>query len=137
MIRQLSREIDRLSLIMATPPDSRRVIYLLVRTDLKMGAGKIAAQCGHAIQALTRRLSERQYQTYCQDNSTKICLKVPDLATLEKIAQAVQEEDPEIPLFQVRDAGHTQVPPDTVTCLGIGPVPREQLAHLLGTLKLL
>jgi len=37
----------------------------------------------------------------------------------------------------VRDRGLTQVPPGTITCLGLGPAPADLLDSLTGNLTLL
>jgi PTH2 family peptidyl-tRNA hydrolase len=42
-----------------------------------------------------------------------------------------------LPVYLVRDRGLTQVPPDTVTCLGIGPAPTNLVDNLTGDLALL
>lgn len=53
------------------------VIYLIVRNDLKMGKGKIAAQCCHAIQYLTiKNLNTTIFKNYLRGGHAKVCLKV-------------------------------------------------------------
>ncbi len=53
--------------------------------ELKMGKGKIAAQCGHAIMGLLQRVQRQapdllpQYEYYGQ---AKIALRVPDVAEM-------------------------------------------------------
>ena len=36
----------------------------------------------------------------------------------------------------VKDAGHTEIPPGTVTVLGIGPAPRDSVDAFTGDLQL-
>lgn len=39
-------------------------MYLIVRTDLKMGKGKIAAQCCHGVQYLTMNNINKNHSSY-------------------------------------------------------------------------
>jgi PTH2 family peptidyl-tRNA hydrolase len=48
-----------------------------------------------------------------------------------------QALDAGLPAQLVRDAGRTLIPEGTVTCLGIGPAPAEQIDRLTGALALL
>jgi len=36
----------------------------------------------------------------------------------------------------VKDAGHTEIPPGTVTVVGIGPGPRSEIDKITGDLQL-
>lgn len=87
-------------------------MYVLVDGDLKMGRGKVAAQVGHAVQAMTERhVGSRAWRTYREAGSRKIILRgtSEQLATLARSPQAVV----------VRDAGHTQVPAGSVTAVAV------------------
>lgn len=37
----------------------------------------------------------------------------------------------------MKDAGHTELPPGTITCLGIGPDDDKKIDKITGNLKLL
>jgi PTH2 family peptidyl-tRNA hydrolase len=111
------------------------VIYLLIREDLKMTKGKIAAQCGHAVENLILKCPKGDLQTYQRHGSPKICLKLKDEAELEQLRPQIYGEG--IPHYIVVDAGRTQIPAGSMTCLGIGPYPKEKLTTLLQNFKLL
>ena len=40
-----------------------------------------------------------------------------------------------LPVVKVHDAGKTQIEPNTVTCIGIGPVPAERIDPIIKDLK--
>lgn len=111
------------------------VIYLLVRADLRMGKGKIAAQCGHAVEYLLRRCGRPVWNAYSLSGSAKIVLSVPDLTELKSIEQACKEN--KVLTELVIDAGRTQVASDTPTVLGIGPVRRKNVREIVSHLKLI
>lgn len=100
------------------------VVYLLVRTDLRMGKGKIGVQCGHAIENLIISSGNggssevwRRYRREC--GSRKICYGVTEPG-LWSVVDFCQEN--RIPCVEVSDAGLTQVASGTVTCAAIGPI---------------
>jgi PTH2 family peptidyl-tRNA hydrolase len=55
----------------------------------------------------------------------------------ELLALEEQANDLSLPNALIVDRGLTEVPPDTITCLGIGPAPAEQIDKLTGKLPLL
>lgn len=115
--------------------ENDKVIYLIVRNDLKMGKGKIAAQCGHAIQYTLRHCDDTLYKQYEQSGSPKICLKVETYEDFHSLRLKLYVAN--IRAFTVVDAGHTQVEANTETCFAIGPVSKEKVKEFIKDLKLL
>ena len=111
---------------------------IVVRKDLGMSAGKLAAQCSHASVSAYEATKKRDNSIaieWEQEGQKKIVLKVMSESELldyfEKCKRA------KIPCVLIRDAGHTQLEPGTVTCFGAGPWDEQELNNILGTLKLL
>jgi len=65
----------------------------------------------------------------------KIVLKVQSEAELLEYFQTAKAAG--IPCEIIRDAGHTQLEPGTLTCFGAGPWDELELDALFGKLKLL
>ena len=110
---------------------------VIVRTDLDMGKGKIAAQVGHACGqgAEHVRKSNSEWFSEWWEAQEKVVLKVSSLKELEQIIQDATELD--LPCSSVADAGRTQLAPGTMTCVSIGPAPEEKIDKITGDLKLL
>ena len=110
---------------------------IVVRTDLDMGKGKIAAQVGHAcvLGAEHVRKSNPEWFSQWWGGQEKIVLKVSSLKELEQVKQGAIELD--LPWSEVTDAGHTQISPGTTTCISLGPAPEEKIDKITGDLKLL
>ena len=113
-------------------------MVIAVRKDLDLSAGKIAVQAAHAAVGcvLQARASKgKWYMQWDREGAAKVVVRVErerDLQNLQKEAQ-----DRNLPAYLVRDAGLTEVPPGTVTCLGLGPAPGHLLDPLTGSLPLL
>lgn len=115
-------------------------VAIIVRTDLKMGKGKIAGQVAHACIGLIRYKTGSQTDEKINDwidgcNQTKIILKVKDEKELGDILERASKID--IPFWCVRDAGKTQIEEDTLTCAAIGPMSDNDAEKVTGDLKLL
>jgi peptidyl-tRNA hydrolase, PTH2 family len=120
---------------------SQEFVYkqaLIVRLDLKIGRGKIAVQCAHAAVSAAeeaRTHFPQWWKGWLEEGQRKIALKVPDLETLLHLETTARRN--RLPVYLIRDRGLTQVPPDTVTCVGIGPAPSNLVDSLTGDLSLL
>lgn len=111
---------------------------IIVRADLKMGKGKIAAQSSHASLAAylnARRKNIELTQRWVGEGMKKIVLKVSSEEELLKYFQRCKVNG--IPSELIRDAGHTQVKPGSITCFGAGPWMESEIDSILGKLKLL
>ena len=115
--------------------DIKQVI--IVRTDLGMGKGKIAAQVGHAcvLGSDSVRRSHPEWHDEWWNGQEKIVLKIPNLEDLEKVIGRAHNAN--LPWCKVTDAGHTQISPGTTTCISIGPAPENLIDKITGDLKLL
>ena len=110
---------------------------IVVRTDLDMGKGKIAAQVGHAcvLGAEHVRKSNPDWFMKWWGGQEKVVVKISGLKELEKIRSGAIEIG--IPWSEVTDAGHTQIAPGTTTCISLGPAPEDLIDKITGDLKLL
>ena len=110
---------------------------IIVRTDLEMGKGKIAAQVGHAcvLGAEHVRKSNSSWFEEWWNGQEKVVVKVSSLKELEEVKKGAIGLD--IPWSEVTDAGHTQIAPGTITCISLGPAPEEKIDKITGELKLL
>ena len=75
------------------------------------------------------------WEDWLFEGQRKIAVKVKN----EKELLALEQETKELglPCVLIVDRGLTEIPPDTVTCLGIGPAPAEKVDKLTGRLPLL
>ncbi len=116
-------------------------MVLVVRGDLGMGKGKIAAQCAHAAVDAYKAAAggsaraKRALSVWETTGCTKIALKAGSQAELLALAAAARERG--IVASLIRDAGHTQVDPGTLTVLAIGPDDAAAIDAITGHLKLL
>lgn len=110
---------------------------IAVRTDLGMGKGKMAAQVGHAcvMAAETARVSYPDWWEEWWPGQVKVVVKVSSYADLDRIRQEAARS--RLPFCMVSDAGHTQLPPGTVTCVSVGPAPAGMVDAITGELPLL
>ena len=106
-------------------------MVLVTRSDLKLSKGKLAAQVGHAVMECTLRAkkeSPRTLDRYRREGARKIVCKVPDEDSLRKTLNYAKKAG--LISYLVKDAGHTEIPPGTVTVVGIGPGPRSDIDKL-------
>jgi PTH2 family peptidyl-tRNA hydrolase len=109
-----------------------------MRSDLKMGKGKIAAQAGHAAVSAAeeaRKQQPRWLRYWLDEGQCKIAVKVNSETELQEIKEMAGRAG--LPHALVTDRGLTQLEPGTVTCLAIGPAPSPEVDKITGKLALL
>lgn len=117
--------------------DIKQVI--VVRPDLKMGKGKLAAQVAHAAldaAEAARKKHPGWYDSWREQGQAKVVVKgeggEEGLLDLQRQARSLG-----LPVSLIQDRGLTQLEPGTTTCLGIGPAPAGEVDKVTGKLKLL
>jgi len=108
---------------------------IVVRTDLDMGKGKIAAQTSHASIAALRHAKEEDADEWDSQGMKKIVLKVSSEKELLSIFE--QAKNARLPVAIIKDAGLTQIESGSPTAVGIGPAEDEEIDKITGKLKLL
>ena len=110
---------------------------IVVRGDLDMGKGKISAQVAHASLSAYRKaeLADKWVaRAWEAEGQKKVVLKV---GSEEELLSLYEKMKREIPCALIRDAGHTQVEPGTITCFGAGPAEEAKIDKFCKELKLL
>lgn len=113
---------------------------IVVRGDLRMSKGKLAAQVAHAaVEAVLRCLESDKCKGLLQrwrlQGSKKVVLKVRSLEELLHLKMLAESN--ELIAVLIADAGLTELPPGTVTALGFAPAPADVIDKLTGSLSLL
>ncbi len=119
-------------------PTFRYKQAIVVRTDLKMSMGKIAAQAGHAAVSAAeeaRKNFSGWWKAWIKEGQCKIAVRAESEQELLELQRKAKEL--KLPSALIVDRGLTELPPDTITCLGIGPAPSSQVDGITGKLHLL
>src|SRR5215472_15903966 len=111
-------------------------LALVVRTDLDMGRGKIAAQVAHAaVTAVLAAAGTPDFAAWLADGQPKVVLKVAGEEQLRDIVARALGAG--LPAETIDDAGRTQVTPGTLTCCAIGPAQANRVDGVTAGLSLL
>ena len=111
---------------------------VVFRSDLRLSKGKVAVQSGHAAVSSAEEAHKghtKWWKAWLEEGQCKIAVKVKgekELLELEKQAKELR-----LPCSLITDRGLTEIPPGTITCLGIGPAPAEKIDKITGMLPLL
>jgi PTH2 family peptidyl-tRNA hydrolase len=111
---------------------------IVIREDLKLSCGKLAVQVAHAaVMAVERaeKADKSVVSDWKAEGQKKVILKVPGVPDLFRLQEDARQAG--IPSAIVADAGLTEIPPGTITALGLGPAPNKLMDKVTGKLKLL
>ena len=120
---------------MASAPDFRYKQCLIIRNDVKMSCGKRCAQAAHASIGAYNNADKALQKAWLSEGQKKVVLKADDERTLYELK--VIAERAGISSSLIQDAGMTEIPPGTITALGLGPAKSEDLDKITGMLTLL
>jgi len=107
---------------------------IVARADLGMGEGKLAAQVAHASLQAHEAADAATQREWKGEGQKKIVLRADSERELFALADAAERKG--LPHALVRDAGHTQLEPGTVTALAVGPATEEAVDGVTGDLSL-
>ena len=108
---------------------------LVVNSALALPPGKMAAQVARASIAAFMIATNANREKWLDIGMPKIVLDGENEAQLNLLLRQAREAG--VAAYLVRDAGRTLIAAKTVTCLGIGPAPKEEIDALTGELVLL
>ena len=117
-------------------------MVLVVRQDLGMGVGKVAAQVGHAVLGAYKNMLESQdvkqqeaLFNWEECGQAKIVLKIKNKE--EIIALEAKARANGLNTYLVADAGRTQIEPGSITVCAIGPGNSAEIDQVTGHLRLM
>lgn len=129
--------LKKLMGVMSTPVLGNTKMVFVVRTDLNMNCGKIAAQCAHGAVSLYRTSSGNYVNLWLLQGQPKIVLRLNKSCEqgLKDIYKTAKSKGLNACLLS--DAGRTRLAPGTLTLVGIGPAISEEIDEITKNLKLL
>ncbi|AGB15777.1 peptidyl-tRNA hydrolase [Halovivax ruber XH-70] len=107
---------------------------IVARTDIGMGTGKLAAQVAHASLSAYEKAGSSRRREWKSGGQKKVVLKAASERELHELSEIADREG--LPNAIVRDAGHTQLEPGTVTTLAVGPAADDAVDRVTGELSL-
>lgn len=108
---------------------------LVIRTDISMSCGKRCAQAAHASIGAYEHADKNLKKAWLSEGQKKVVLKASSERTLHELK--VFADRAGIASSLIQDAGMTEIPPGTITALGLGPAKSADLDRITGNLPLL
>ncbi len=107
---------------------------LVLRKDLDISRGKSAVQCAHAAVECMKLANPGSKKKWLDSGQKKVVLYAKGESELMAMAQKAKKL--KLPCSLIRDAGRTELPSGTITCLGIGPASEKEIDKVTGSLPL-
>jgi len=112
-------------------------LVVVVREDIKISQGKMAAQVAHAAVSCSlaaRKHDPKGFQDWFDEGQRKVVLRASSESELHKLETKARSMG--LTTSLITDAGLTEIPSGTVTCLGIGPGKGPDIDKVTGSLPL-
>ena len=112
-------------------------LVIVARKDVKLSAGKLAAQVGHASVDCALKAQRHQpdvFQAWHGEGQKKVVVKAENERQLFELKLAAEKAG--LTTALIADAGHTELPPGTITVLGVGPGKDADVDRITGHLPL-
>lgn len=99
--------------------DDELILYFVVNKDLNMSGPKISIQTAHVASIITyKQKGEEIFEEWYNNGiSKKVALGAHEKYLLKLVNQG---------FVYIKDLGFTEVPPNSLTCVGIGPMKRSE-----------
>ncbi len=107
---------------------------IVLRDDLDISKGKAISQACHASLKAYKKSDSELRSEWERRGAKKVVLGSGDRKVRDLYEEAERNK---IPASIIKDAGHTEVEPGTVTALGIGPAEHDKIDKITGELKLI
>lgn len=109
-------------------------MVIAARRDLDLSPGKLAAQVAHAAVAALDHADEGAAASWRSKGQPKIVVGVDGEQALRELEDEARFLG--LPTGLVSDAGRTELPPGTATCLAVGPGDEAEVDRVTGDLPL-
>ena len=109
-------------------------MVVLVREDLNLSPGKLAAQVAHAAVQCALHSDRMLISDWISLGAKKVVLKVKNEAELSKYQTAARSAG--LKTQTITDAGRNEVEEGTETCLGIGPAVSDKIDEVTSSLEM-
>ena len=116
---------------------SEYTMAIIVNQSLQMSAGKTAAQAAHgAVTAALTALKVRKevIDNWINQGQRKICLRGLDESVLLSFETKCAKK--RIQYTEIRDAGLTEIPANSLTVIVLGPGSKSKIEALTASLQL-
>lgn len=108
---------------------------IVIRDDISLSRGKIAAQASHASLEAYRKAPKKIVKEWEKMGQKKVVLKAKGIEELLSLRDKCRKL--KLPFALITDAGRTETKAGTITALGIGPEKEENIDKVTGSLPLL